>query len=241
MTYHITGYKLVDVQDVLAVKEAVTEVIKEFSNLGLEIGSEFSKLVSGDKNGLTWNVATDVTSNIIYDLAKNGDYTTMYYAIGASDPQRMEMISGKVVEKMISEFSFSAVFNKEKDRNVIFEQMMKTIYAFRGGEMLWIDRGNQRKIFNLRIFMNASSDFKALIKTALSNRFYLNPEDTKGKTGRGLIHYEYADKSNEVLMLLHQVFTKGSTSFGSEFIINGKQRTDTLVSPADFKANVLAR
>ena len=49
-------------------------------------------------------------------------------------------------------------------------------------------------------------------------------------------------------MLLHQVFTKGSTSFGSEFsrdhsefIINGKQRTDTLVSPADFKANVLAR
>ena len=248
LTKHITGYELINVQDVLAVKEAVTEVIKEFSNLGLEIGSEFKKLVSGDKNGMTWDVATDVTANIIYDLAKNGDYTTMYYAIGASDPQRMEMISGKVVEKMISEFTFSAVFNKEKDRNLIFEQLMKTIYAFRGGEMLWIDRGSQRKIFNLRIFMNASTDFKALIKTALANRFYLNPEDTKGKTGRGLIHYEYADKTNEVLMLLHQVFTKGSTSFSSEFtkdhsefIVNGKQRTDMLVSPADFKANVTVR
>ena len=136
LTKHITGYELINVQDVLAVKEAVTEVIKEFSNLGLEIGSEFKKLVSGDKNGMTWDVATDVTANIIYDLAKNGDYTTMYYAIGASDPQRMEMISGKVVEKMISEFTFSAVFNKEKDRNLIFEQLMKTIYAFRGGEML---------------------------------------------------------------------------------------------------------
>lgn len=247
LTEHITGYKLIDMKDVLAVKEAVTEVIKEFSSLGLEIGSEFKKLVSGEKNGTSWNVATEVTSSIVYDLAKNGDYVTMFYAIGASDPQRMEMISGKVVEKMISEFSFNAVFNKEKDHNLIFEQLMKAIYAFRGGEMLWINRGNQRKIFNLQIFMNASSDFKTLVKTVLANRFYLNPEDTKGKTGRGLIHYEYTDKANEVLILLHQVFTKGSTSFSSEFthdhgefIVNGIQRTDTLVSPADFKANIVA-
>ena len=184
---------LVNVQDILAVKEAATEVMKEFSNLGLEIGAEFKNLVRGENKGQSFDVATDVTTEIIHDLASNGDYNTMYHAIGLSDPQRMEQISGKVVEKMISEFSFNAVFNKEKDKNLIFEEMMKVIYSFRGGEALWIPRGGQRKIFNLRLFMNASSDFKTLIKVVLSNRFYLGPEDTKGKTGRGLIQYDQSD------------------------------------------------
>lgn len=247
LTRHITGYDLVNVQDILAVKEAATEVMKEFSNLGLEIGAEFKKLVRGENKGQSFDIATDVTTEIIHDLASNGDYNTMYHAIGLSDPQRMEQISGKVVEKMISEFSFNAVFNKEKDKNLIFEEMMKVIYSFRGGEALWIPRGEQRKIFNLKLFMNASSDFKTLIKVVLSNRFYLGPEDTKGKTGRGLIQYDQSDKINEVLMLLSNVFTKNSTNFNDEFskdhgefIIDGVARTDTLVSPSDFKANVLA-
>ena len=245
---HITGYELINVQDVMAVKEAATEVMKEFSILGLEIGAEFKKLVKSEKHG--WDIATDVTSEIIHDLSNNGDYNTMFHAIELSDPQRMEQISGKVVEKMISEFSFNAVFNKEKDRNVIFDELMKVIYAFRGGEVLWIDRPGMRKIFNLKLFLNASNDFKTLIKTVLSTRYYLNPEDVTDKVAsrKSLIRYDYSNKTNEVLMLLSNVFTKTKTDFSveftrdhSEFIINGVQRTDQLVSPSDFKANILAK
>ena len=248
LTRHITGYELINVQDVMAVKEAATEVMKEFSSLGLEIGAEFKKLVKSEKHG--WDIATDVTSEIIHDLSNNGDYNTMFYAIELSDPQRMEQISGKVVEKMISEFSFNAVFNKEKDRNVIFDELMKVIYAFRGGEVLWIDRPGMRKIFNLKLFLNASNDFKTLIKTVLSTRYYLNPEDVTNKVAsrKSLIRYDYSNKTNEVLMLLSNVFTKTKTDFSveftrdhSEFIINGVQRTDQLVSPSDFKANILAK
>lgn len=248
LTRHITGYELINVQDVMAVKEAATEVMKEFSSLGLEIGAEFKKLVKSEKHG--WDIATDVTSEIIHDLSNNGDYNTMFHAIELSDPQRMEQISGKVVEKMISEFSFNAVFNKEKDRNVIFDELMKVIYAFRGGEVLWIDRPGMRKIFNLKLFLNASNDFKTLIKTVLSTRYYLNPEDVTNKVAsrKSLIRYDYSNKTNEVLMLLSNVFTKTKTDFSveftrdhSEFIINGVQRTDQLVSPSDFKANILAK
>lgn len=248
LTRHITGYELINVQDVMAVKEAATEVMKEFSSLGLEIGAEFKKLVKSEKHG--WDIATDVTSEIIHDLSNNGDYNTMFHAIELSDPQRMEQISGKVVEKMISEFSFNAVFNKEKDRNVIFDELMKVIYAFRGGEVLWIDRPGMRKIFNLKLFLNASNDFKTLIKTVLSTRYYLNPEDVTDKVAsrKSLIRYDYSNKTNEVLMLLSNVFTKTKTDFSveftrdhSEFIINGVQRTDQLVSPSDFKANILAK
>lgn len=248
LTRHITGYELINVQDVMAVKEAATEVMKEFSSLGLEIGAEFKKLVKSEKHG--WDIATDVTSEIIHDLSNNGDYNTMFHAIELSDPQRMEQISGKVVEKMISEFSFNAVFNKEKDRNVIFDELMKVIYAFRGGEVLWIDRPGMRKIFNLKLFLNASNDFKTLIKTVLSTRYYLNPEDVTNKVAsrKSLIRYDYSNKTNEVLMLLSNVFTKTKTDFSveftrdhSEFIINSIQRTDQLVSPSDFKANILAK
>ena len=248
LTRHITGYELINVQDVMAVKEAATEVMKEFSSLGLEIGAELKKLVKSEKHG--WDIATDVTSEIIHDLSNNGDYNTMFHAIELSDPQRMEQISGKVVEKMISEFSFNAVFNKEKDRNVIFDELMKVIYAFRGGEVLWIDRPGMRKIFNLKLFLNASNDFKTLIKTVLSTRYYLNPEDVTNKVAsrKSLIRYDYSNKTNEVLMLLSNVFTKTKTDFSveftrdhSEFIINGIQRTDQLVSPSDFKANILAK
>lgn len=236
----LTGTDLAIINDIQSIKGAVAGIITEFSNAGIAIKNEWDSLVKADSNKGGWNISTDVAIAVLPGLANNGDYSTMLHAIKGSDPQRMEAIGGQIVEKMLKEFSRNSVFNQGRKEEDIFKDVMDVIYAFRGGESLWINRtppANNRKAFNLYLFLIASPDFKEVAKTALSKRFYKDPQIKKT--------IQYADKENEVLILMTSLFSRvdAGNPFNEfrkdfpEFIINPLNKVSDLVTPNDFRPN----
>lgn len=186
-------------------------------------------------------MGTDIASTLLPELAKNGDYETMLAAITHSDPLRMEKVSGDVISKMLKEYSNNTVFNRQRTPQENYTLIMKVIKAFRGGEFLWVDRNNpSRKGFNLKPFMDASQDFKKIATLNLASKAYLKDTDTSG-----ILHYNYTDDKNEVLVLLTSVFKQTTTNHDaelrkdfSEFMGNKTKPVKSLVTPSEFKANI---
>ena len=88
--------------------------------------------------------------------------------------------------------------------------------------------------------MDASQDFKKIATINLAKKAYLKDTDTSG-----ILHYNYTDDKNEVLVLLTSVFKQTSTSHDtelrkdfSEFMGNKTKPVKSLVTPSEFKANI---
>ena len=129
----------------------------------------------------------------------------------------------------------NSVFNTGRTEQDVFNDVLSTIEAFDNGNYLWVDREGVRKLFNVRLFMSASEDFKRIAKVSLADRFFLDSHVKKS--------LDYTDKENEVLLLLGNVFTNIS-DFKTElnkdfpnFIVNERQQTVSIISPDAFKIN----
>lgn len=243
----ILGVELPVIKDIQAIQAAVTGIISEYSKAGIALKEEWKKLVqewnpkTNSAEGNSWNMGTDIASTLLPELAKNGDYETMLAAIAHSDPLRMEKVSGDVISKMLKEYSNNTVFNRQRTPQENYTLIMKVIKAFRGGEFLWVDRNNpSRKGFNLKPFMDASQDFKKIATINLASKAYLKDSDTTG-----ILHYNYTDDKNEVLLLLTSVFKQTTTNHDtelrkdfSEFMGNKTKPVKSLVTPSEFKANI---
>lgn len=230
----ITGVDLAVIKDIQSIQTAVAGIIKEFSDAGIAIKNEWDKLTKSDKNG--YNVSTDVAVAILPDLAANGDFETMLAAINSSDPQRLNKIGPDIIKDLISNYSASAIFNKGRNEEDIYNDIFRVIKAFQGGKYLWIEREGMRHLFNMYLFMNASEDFKKMTKVVLSRKFFM------GDKAKNTFNYE--DEMNEVLILLANNFqlqgnfqTELNRDF-PEFIVNETQNVDNSVTPSAFKVSM---
>lgn len=245
----VLGVDLAVIKDLQAIKNSTSAIIKEFSKAGLAIKDEWGKLVNEwdtkenkvKDNG--WKIGTDVATMTLDTLGENGDYLTMLEALKHADPNKMEQIGAMTVKNMIVKYSANSVFNKGKDPLVIFREIMEVIYAFRGGECLWVDRGEgNRKAFNLKMFLDGSEDFKKMIIAANANKFFL--EDT---ATNGLLQLGYTEKKNEIFSILIQLKNvfKQNDNFKEElrkdfpdFIFNETEKVNPNISPNAFKPRV---
>lgn len=232
----ITGQDIGLIKDIQAFKASAAAIVKEFSSAGIAIRDNWYSLVGHrDKDGYEYNVAMDVATTVMDDLLEYGDYDTAKIAIKSINPQKLKEITGDSIEKMLKNFSMNSVFNLGRTEQDVFNDVLSTIEAFDNGNYLWVDRESNRKLFNVRLFMSASEDFKRIAKVSLADRFFLDSHVKK--------LLDYTDKENEVLLLLGNVFTNIS-DFKTElnkdfpnFIVNERQQTVSIISPDAFKIN----
>lgn len=225
---NLTGIDIAIVKDIGAIVGSTCAMIKEFSDLGVSLASEWDKLVSG---GGKYNYATEITVSIADTLAINGDYKTLLKAIQSSDPKTMSIISTGLLDTLFKEFSLSSSFNRGREYDEIFDEIMDIIKALRPNDTIWTPREDNRKAINAYMYIKASSDWKKVLKQVMGERFFLTPETNDN------IQLSYNHKNNEVFMAFG-IFNLGNGNFKEDLnrdfkgiIINETNKVSKIVDP----------
>lgn len=171
----LTGQDIALFSDIQSITTAVSSIITEFSQAGLEIKNEWNQLTNKDKSSSVYHgldVSFDVAQAVFPEIAVTGDYASIAHIVKEDTTGRIRSLSVSTIETMIREYSASAVFNVNKDARTIFKEITGVIDAFKAGDLFWVVKKNGEKLFNLRLFLLGSQDFKDMVKTALAQPFY---------------------------------------------------------------------
>ena len=227
---NLTGVDIAIVKDIGAIVGSTCAMIKEFSDLGISLASEWDKLVSGGEKG-GYNYATEITLSIADTLAINGDYKTLLKAIQSSDPKTMSIISTGLLDTLFKEFSLSSSFNRGREYDEIFDEIMDIIKALRPNDTIWTPREDNRKAINAYMYIKSSTDWKKVLKQVMGERFFLTPETNDN------IRLDYNHKNNEVFMAFG-IFDLGNGNFKDDLnrdfkgiIINETNKVSKIVDP----------
>lgn len=235
---NLTGVDIALIKDIGAIVGSTAAMIKEFSDLGISLASEWDKLVSGGSKG-GYNYATEITLSIADTLAINGDYKTLLKAIQSSDPKTMSIISTGLLDTLFKEFSLSSSFNRGREYDEIFDEVMDIIKALRPNDTIWTPREYNRKAINAYMYIKSSTDWKKVLKQVMGERFFLSPETSNN------IKLDYNHKSNEVFMAFG-IFDLGNGNFKDDLnrdfkgiIINETNKVSKIVDPTIVQLNQL--
>lgn len=234
----ITGTDIGFIKDIQTVAAFTSAVINEFSALGIAIGEEWKNLTkTTDKRGnetFVTDVSTEVINTIGFHLAEYGDYKTLAAAINHASPKKIELTAGEIVKVMFEKFSLTSPHNKGKELEAIYKDFMAVLRSLRGNSYIWVPRGKHRQAINANLFLNASEDWKILIKSVMGNMFYLDAD-----TGQN-IQLDYSHDDNDVF-LAFGLLNLGDGDFESELrkdfgdiVINDTQRVSPIVEPLLF-------
>lgn len=171
----LTGHDIALFSDIQSITAAVSSIITEFSQAGLAIKEEWNQLTNKSKSSSVYNgldVSFDVAQAVFPEIAKTGDFASIAQITKEDTTGRIRSLSTSTIETMIREYSASAVFNVNKDAKTIFKEMMDVIDTFKAGHLFWVTKENGEKLFNLRLFLLGSQDFKDMVRSALAQPFY---------------------------------------------------------------------
>ena len=171
----LTGQDIALFSDIQSITTAVSSIITEFSQAGLEIKNEWNQLTNKDKSSSVYHgldISYDVAQAVFPEIAVTGDYASIAHIAKEDTTGRIRSLSVSTIETMIREYSASAVFNVNKDAKTIFKEITDVIDAFKAGYLFWVAKENGEKLFNLRLFLLGSQDFRDMVKTALAQPFY---------------------------------------------------------------------